>query len=230
VSELSESIHLRTENPREAVELLRRAKVAGYVFPPRNGWVSVVHSRGAKPGDDEGRFRLEEANKGLLLFYDYAAEHGCWVTVHNGKKPVARIKATFDQPRPLFDRAAFERLGLMSSLGGAAVEQWVKRAHVWHERSRTPYMVAERLGLPRHQWFSYASEMTTERKDPERIEVHADGRVNAPPKKPAPHVAVAPPKKATKKDAAKKKGAAKPAKKRASAPKKAAKKAKKAKK
>src|SRR4029079_9026049 len=97
--------------------------------------------------DQDSRFKVEEENKGLLVHYDYANDHGCWVTVHDGKKPVARIKAAFDRPNAAFDRATFEKLGILTPIGAQAVDAWVKRAHVWHERSRTPHLVAERLGL-----------------------------------------------------------------------------------
>lgn len=194
MSEFTESAYLRSEDAKDAVELLRRAKVPGFVFPSRRGWVAFVHSQGAKVGDSEYRGRIEECNQGLLLFYDYAADHGCWVTLLRGRKPIARIKASFEHESPRFDRAVFEELGLVSPAGGAELEQWVKRAHVWHERSRLPYAVAERLGLPRYKWFSFRAELDAQRgtSDPERIEVLADGTVKSPPKKPPPHVAPLP--------------------------------------
>ncbi len=219
MSEVSESLHLRSENPKDAVALLKRAEVAGFVFPPRNGWVSIVCTLSS-----EDRFMLEQENKGLLLFYDYAAEHGCWVNLHEGKKRIARISAPFQQPKPVFERAPFEKLGLVVAAGAVAIDQWVKRAHVWHERQRTPYVVAERLHLPRFQLFSYASEAARSDPDPERIAVSADGKVKYPPKKPAPHgdASVIPKddmpakkgKKPKKKAAAKKKATKAPAKKK----------------
>ncbi len=186
--ELSESGHLRTENVEHAVALLRRAKLPGFVFPARNGWVSFVY-----PPGDENRFDLEQANERLLLLYEYASEHGCWVTVYQGKKPVTRLKAAFDRPNAVFDRKTFESLELASPVGAAAIEAWVKRAHVPHERSREPHLVAERLHLPRHAWFSYLSEQTKTPADPQRIEVLANGTVKRPAKPPAPHVAAPPP-------------------------------------
>lgn len=192
MSEFSESVHLRTENPYDAVDLLKRARVAGYVFPAHRGWVSFVHAQGAaRVGDPDNRARLEEANRGVLLFYDYAADHGCWVQINEGNKPVGRFKASFEKPSARFDRGAFERLGLVSSAGANEIEQWMKRAHIFHERSSTnAYVIAERLGLPRYKWFSYRSELDAENVDPERIEVSADGKVKAPPPKVAPHVAL----------------------------------------
>lgn len=227
MGEVSESLHLRSENPKDAVALLKRAEVAGFVFPARNGWVSIACTLGS-----EDRFMLEQENKGLLLFYEYSADHGCWVNLHEGKKRIARISAPFGAPAPVFDRGVFEKLELVVPAGAAAIGDWVKRAHVWHERQRTPYVVAERLHLPRYQIFSYARELGRPDPDPERISVSADGKAKYPPKKPEPHgdASVIPPEDlpgAKKKSAGKKKAAAKgkkpapkkPAKKNAAKPK-----------
>jgi hypothetical protein len=184
MGELSESGHLRSENPEHAVALLKRAKVPGFVFPARNGWVSFVY-----PPGDENRFDVEQANEKLLLLYEYAADHGCWVTVYEGKKPLTRLKAAFDRPNALFDRRVFESLELLSPAGSVAVDAWIKRAHVPHERSRAPHLVAERLHLPRYAWFSHLAEVSNAQPDAQRIEVLANGTVKRPPKPVAPHVA-----------------------------------------
>lgn len=199
VSEVSESGHLRTNNPEHAVALLRRAKLPGYVFPEANGWVSFV----CPPGD-ENRFDLSQANERLLLLYELAADHGCWVTVYDKKKPVTRLRAEFQRPNVLFDRNAFASLGLLSDAGIAAVDAWLRRAHVPHERARAPHLVAERLHLPRYAWLSYLGEQTKPTPDPRRIEVRADGTVKRPPRPSAPHVAAPAPAK-KKAPAAKKK-------------------------
>jgi hypothetical protein len=188
VSELSESGHLQSENAEHAVALLKRAKVPGYVFPSRNGWVSFVY-----PPGDENRFDLAQANEKLLVLYEYAADHGCWVTVYQAKKPITRLKAAFDRPNALFDRRAFESLEVLSPAGAAAVEVWVRRAHLLHERVRAPHLVAERLHLPRYAWFSHLSERTSANPDPQRIEVLENGSVKRPPKPVAPHAAPATP-------------------------------------
>lgn len=223
MAEVSDSLHLRSENPKDAVALLKRAEVAGFVFPARNGWVSIACTLSS-----EDRFMLEQENKGLLLFYEYSGDHGCWVNLHEGKKRIARISAPFGAPAPVFDRAVFEKLNLVVPAGAGAIGEWVKRAHVWHERQRTPYVVAERLHLPRFQLFSYQRELERPDPDPERVSVSAEGKVKWPPKKPAQHgdASVIPPedlpgaKKKTAKGKTKKKAAKKPAKKKASAKKK----------
>lgn len=208
MGEQSESGHLRTTNPEHAVALLKRAKLPGYVFPERNGWVTFVY-----PPGDENRFDLEQANERLLLLYEYASDLGCWVTLYNGKKPLTRLKASFDRPNFAFDRKPFEQLELLTPLSAATVESWVRRAHVPPERNRAPYLVAERLHLPRYQWLSFLAEQSKPAAaDPQRIEVLPNGSVKRPPKPAAPHVAVASPTKGKgkgSKKAAKKKSSAK---------------------
>lgn len=207
MAELSESGHLRTTNPEHAVALLKRAKLPGYVFPERNGWVTFVY-----PPSDENRFDLEQANEKLLLLYEYAQDLGCWVTLYQAKKPLTRLKASFDRPNFAFDRKPFEQLELLTPLSAATVESWVRRAHVPPERNRAPYLVAERLHLPRYQWLSFLAEQSKPAgSDPQRIEVLPNGTVKRPPKPTAPHVAVASPAKGKgkSKKASKKKTSAK---------------------
>src|SRR5688572_20977550 len=119
MGELSESGHLRTTNPEHAVALLKRAKLPGYVFPERNGWVTFVY-----PPGDENRFDLEQANERLLLLYEYASDLGCWVTLYQAKKPITRLKASFDRPNFAFDRKPFLDLELLTPLSAATVESW----------------------------------------------------------------------------------------------------------
>jgi hypothetical protein len=203
VAEVSESAHLRTDNPEHAVALLRRAKLPGYVFPARNGWVTFVY-----PPGDENRFDLEQANERLLLLYEYAADLGCWVTVYEGKKPVTRLRAQFDRPNPAFDRAIFEKLELLTPISANAVAQWTKTAHNAFERRKAPYFIAERLQLPRYQWLSFLSEQTKELPDAQRIEVQKNGTVKRPKKPSAPHVALPSTTKAKAKTSSKKKSKA----------------------
>ena len=46
MSEFSESYHLRSERQEDAVELLRRAKLKGYVYQPVSGWVTFLAEQG----------------------------------------------------------------------------------------------------------------------------------------------------------------------------------------
>jgi hypothetical protein len=170
VSEFSDSFHLRSDDPADAVALLRAARVAGHVFPAQNGWVSFVCERGTRIGSDELAARVFAANTGLLVDYSYAEDHGCWVAVYVGSERVARLKVSFETSSRSFDRDAFIRLGLFAPPAADAIEQWM-----WGEGRAREYVVAEQLRLPRYQWLAwrYAVEAPSE----DRIEVDAEGRV-----------------------------------------------------
>jgi hypothetical protein len=170
VSEFSDSFHLRATDPADAIALLRAAGVAGSVFPAENGWVSFVFERGSGIGTKELAERVFTANKGLLVDYSYAADHGCWVAVYLGAERVARLTVSFETPSRSFDREAFLRLGLLAPAGADAIERWM------HGDQRTgDYVVAKQLGLPRYRWFARRYELDEPSEG--GVEVDADGSV-----------------------------------------------------
>ena len=80
MSEFSESYHLLTEDQHAGVALLERAGRAGWVFPPANGWCTVVVD-GEFTGMPAGA--VIAANEGVLLQYVNAEDHGWGFTVWN---------------------------------------------------------------------------------------------------------------------------------------------------
>ncbi len=72
MSEFSESYHLRSERREDAAELLRRAKLRGFVFPPVNGWVTFL----AEGGEFKPDPHIASCNEGFLLHYFHAEDHG----------------------------------------------------------------------------------------------------------------------------------------------------------
>jgi hypothetical protein len=172
VSEFSDSFHLRTNDSADAIALLRAAGVPGSVFPAKTGWVSFVFERGMRVGTNELADRVFAANKGLLVDYAYAADHGCWVSVYRGPERVARLRVSFETPSRSFDREALLQLGLLTPAGADAIDGWMRE----EQRSRE-YVVAEQLGLPRYRWFARRYEV--EEPSEGGVEVDADGRVRS---------------------------------------------------
>jgi hypothetical protein len=169
MSEFSHSFHVRSNDVREGVELLRRAGVPGYVYPPARGWVPVVFPHGMG-GSDE---RVVAANRGLSVHYDYAEDHGVEVDLYQGPKRVARLSVSFESARSTFDRAAFVALGVMSESSAREVESWLGG-----DRDPGVLIVAAALGLPRHHWFSFEYASRAPVASPsERIEVAKDGTI-----------------------------------------------------
>jgi hypothetical protein len=88
MSEFSESYHLRTTRPGDAVALLRRAGLTGFVFPSRNGWVTFF----APDGEFQPDERITAANQGTLLHFDACEDHGWSFSIFEAAKPVCRFK------------------------------------------------------------------------------------------------------------------------------------------
>jgi hypothetical protein len=168
-------IHLPASHQRDAVMLLQRANVAGYVFPASERWAPLVFSAGLRVGSSEGRDRIIAANEGIL-HYSYAEDHGVWVDVYDGPSRVACLKASFESEAAAFDRAEFVKMKLLTPADADAVEAWIAQAHRWESRSDAEeYIVAEKLRLPRFAWFSYDYELQTPDASGDRIAVDSDG-------------------------------------------------------
>ena len=72
MSEFSESYHLRSDRMEDAVELLQRAKLRGYVYQPVNGWVTFLAQDGVFEPDE----KIVAAATKPLLHYVSAEDHG----------------------------------------------------------------------------------------------------------------------------------------------------------
>ena len=73
MSEFSDGYFLKSDNVREAVSLLERAGIKGYVYPARSGWVAFA-------ADTNPVFKfseeLKEANEGILMQFVNAEDYG----------------------------------------------------------------------------------------------------------------------------------------------------------
>jgi hypothetical protein len=92
MSEFSESYHLRSESQQDGVALLRAAGLRGYVFPPENGWVTVV----AEGEEFEPNQRLIGAAPGLLLHYVHAEDHGWGFELYRAGKMLSGYDVEWD--------------------------------------------------------------------------------------------------------------------------------------
>ena len=78
MSEFSDSYHLKTNDPTDAVKLLKRAEVKGYVFPESQGWVTLV----AEGDEMMPNKNLIRKNEGTLIHFVYAEDHGWYISIY----------------------------------------------------------------------------------------------------------------------------------------------------
>jgi hypothetical protein len=105
--EFSASYHLRSERCEDAVELLRRANLKGYVFPPSYGWVTFLAADGTFKPDQ----KIVAATKHGLLHYFSAEDHGWGFTLFDQGKPACAYNCGWD-PHFTVDAAKYSRAEL----------------------------------------------------------------------------------------------------------------------
>lgn len=157
MSEFSESYHLRGEQAADAVELLRRAKLKGYVYPPVNGWVTFVA--------DEARFvpdeRITAAATRPLLHYVSAEDHGWTFTLFDRNEALCGYSCEWDD-EVQFDDEGYSREAL-TRLGAAvqpellaAFERQMKPQDIDEVYDAEPSkQFAAAVGLEHYDWLSY---------------------------------------------------------------------------
>ena len=92
MGEVSESYHLRSENIADGIALLQQIKVAGIVFPPQDGWVSLIVE-----GDLNDHIEtLSAAWAKRVLHYMYAQDHAFMFNYFDKGDRVTGALATWD--------------------------------------------------------------------------------------------------------------------------------------
>lgn len=168
MSEFSESLQLRSPRTEAAVELLLRAKAAGYVYPAKSGWVSFAF-------DPESLSRIVAAcDQELLLHYSYAPDHLLRV---DGYRPGAGrqvlLSVDLEGGKTRFARAATSALEIVDAAALERIARWAKAPDT--SRGGARYAVAEAFGFARYRGFSFESEARVEVLEPGRVVVHGDG-------------------------------------------------------
>lgn len=94
MSEFGCSYHLKTNDSRDAVNLLKNSGLKGYVFPSANNWTTF-----ASEGDDfEINDKLITNNKGLLVYYYFADEMGWGFSVFEDDKKISSYGCQWGGP------------------------------------------------------------------------------------------------------------------------------------
>lgn len=143
MSEFSDSYHLLGSR-EDAIALLERTGARGAVLSGEGRFTAfVVHPKDGK--------RVEAGNTGVLLYYVYAGDHGCWVQLRQGTKLLDRLEQTWESGTGSVDSAAWVRAGVCD-LGSVTKLKRLVTPPVGYEDET--YSVANALGLTHYRWLS----------------------------------------------------------------------------
>lgn len=156
MSEYSESYHLRTQTTSDAIELLQRSGLRGFVFPACDGWTSFV----AENGKFETDPMIVNANHGLLLHYVAAEDHGWSFSLFSDSNVICKFTCVWDGTS-YTDRSGFEPSAVHFpdlSIDARELEYIASMdlyKNVGNIGNYPPHMFATLLRLPHYEWFSY---------------------------------------------------------------------------
>jgi hypothetical protein len=157
MSEFSESYHLRGTSRRDAIALLERAGLTGYVFPALDGWVTFVAH--GKP------FELNEhlvaANDGVLVHWVFADDHGWAFDVVKATKPIMKYWCSWEDEIEVEGKISHAELqkALGMELPGLAGEAGVTILYPESIEQliavKPAYSFAKAIGLANYRWLAY---------------------------------------------------------------------------
>lgn len=157
MSEFSESYHLRSDRREDAIELLQRAGLKGFVYPPGNGWVTFLAEDAMFKPDS----RVVTAARQPLLHYVSAEDHGWSFCLFEQATPVSRYHCYWNDDVQ-FDDAGYSRPALERVVPTAQrarldeLEQHLRPEDIDAAvGSDTAKLLAEALNLENYDWLSY---------------------------------------------------------------------------
>jgi hypothetical protein len=157
MSEFSESYHLRSEWAEDAIDLLRRAKRKGYVYPPVNGWVTFVADEGAFEPDE----RTVAAATHPLLHYVSAEDHGWSFELYDGPRVACAYRCDWDNDIRVED-SRYSRAALQQFVPSAQPEllddfesQLRPQDFEALFESEPSKLFAQAVGLEHYDWLGY---------------------------------------------------------------------------
>lgn len=171
MSEFSESYHLRSPRREDACDLLRAAGLAGYVYPPTEGWVTFV----AADGEFEPDPRIVEAARQPLLHYVCAEDHGWSFSLSDQGRVVCAYRCDWNDD-VTFDDARYSRAALKKAVPnaeGEALDAFEKllRPTDFEEvmESETAKVFAEAVRLKYYDWLDYDHVARDFREEPDEF-------------------------------------------------------------
>ena len=157
MSEFSESFHLRATSRLEAVELLRRAGLAGYVFPALDGWVTLLPEGITFEDPDQ----LVAVNRGTLLRWAYGEDHGWGFNVYEGTEEKLSYFCSWEDDLEVDGEIQHSQLQQLLGLqlqdlaGPTGAQIFYPPSMTVVFETKPAYTFAKAIGLTHFKWLSY---------------------------------------------------------------------------
>lgn len=156
MSEFSESYHIRTNDPADTKQRLRRARLAGIVFGPSNGWLTFIPYEDLKCFSQGSSFaqQLSRVLGTVVLHYNYAEDYG-WsfaVVQPDGSRDSF---ACWWEPEQAIERDQLDLRALTSFAPNEAIEPLLQQFDTaTASRQKPAYRFAQLLRLLAYEWLS----------------------------------------------------------------------------
>jgi hypothetical protein len=159
VSEFSCSYHIRTDDARDALQRLRKAKISGLAFGPANGWLTFVpyaNLAELRGHADSPLFaqRLSRLTGSEVLHYRFAEDHGWMFALAREGTIVSQFAGWWD-PISSVEREQLDLKALTPLVSAEALEPLLEPFDAGKSAEEQPaYRFADLLGLPAYKWLS----------------------------------------------------------------------------
>jgi len=158
VSEFSSSFHIRTTNPMNTEQRLRKAEFSGLAFGPKNGWLTFVPypgSDGITGGDDDaGMANAIAATTGeTVLHFGFAEDHGWSVAMLKPGQFLGLFSCAWDH-EPIAVHDNLDRQALEEIVHAPGVERFLRDTEPSANKTPLAFGFAKAIGLPAYRWLS----------------------------------------------------------------------------
>jgi hypothetical protein len=157
MSEFSESYHLRGSSRRDAIDLLQRSGLVGFVFPALDGWVSfVAEGEPFKPNP-----ALLDANEDVLLRWVFAEDHGWAFDIFKAKQKLVTYECSWEEEVEVTAKVSHKELQLALSLelpglaGDMGARLLFPSSIDEVVELKPAYAFAAAIGLTNYRWLAY---------------------------------------------------------------------------
>jgi len=157
MSECCDSYHLRSGDEKDGVELLKRAGLAGFVYPHADGWVTLV-AEGSEmmPNED-----LISANCKIMIQFVSDEDFGYFFSIYDGPKLLSHYECIWEDDIEVNDK--FLDMEVVLSLAGDSERAAKILNEILYPKSfddlitepSVPKRAAAALELPNIDWVSY---------------------------------------------------------------------------